>query len=130
MTIGGAQRDVVAHEVARDAAWMSAAGSKRVNVVHRKFIALARGAPRLVGEDDQRPAREGRDARRARCAASGSARVGRPADHEAAAAEDAHVGDVRRDGDARRGTRRGSSRTGSPRPSHTPFEPSFTAGPV
>ena len=41
------------------AAWMSAAGSKRVNVVHRKFIALRAARARLVGQHEQRPAREG-----------------------------------------------------------------------
>src|SRR6185436_12527125 len=36
----GAMNDTWLRDSRRSAAWMSAAGSKRVNVVHKKFIAL------------------------------------------------------------------------------------------
>ena len=106
---------------------MSAAGSKRVKVVHRKFISLrvARSGSSLKTISGQ-PAKAG-------CAASAPALaiVGeRPrADHQASAAEHPHVGHVRGGGTGGANAR-GSSRTGSPSPSHTPFEPSFTTGPV
>ena len=107
---------------------MSAAGSKRVNVVQRKFIVLRRGARRLVGEDHERPAGERRVGAK-RAAAPGSSANGGAADHEPAAAEDAHVAGSAGGGALRAELPRQLAHL-SPRPSHTPFDPSLTAGPV
>jgi hypothetical protein len=84
-------RDVVAHE-RRSAAWMSAAGSNRVNVVHRKFMALraARAGSSLSTRAASRRTPDAPPAARGLAVS----RVRRRADDEAAAAEHAHVGDV------------------------------------
>ena len=89
ITTGAVYDEVMADE-ARCAAWMSRAGSNRVNVVQRKFIGLRDGARGFVGHDQQRPARK----RRVRGEPRGGVRVvgiARARRRQAAAAEDAHV---------------------------------------
>ena len=119
---GGARRAVAA-------AWMSAAGSKRVKVVQRKFIGLAAARAGSSVRTSSGQPREGRvrgEARRGPRVVGRAAARRRPGSRRRRRA--------RRSPPAAAGlggrNSRGSSRTGSPRPSQTPFEPSFTAGPV
>src|SRR5690348_16865618 len=99
---------------------MSAPGSKRVKVVHRKFIALrvARAASSERMTSGQ-PAKTG--SRASRAAAAGSDAYGgpemtrHPPQKTAAAVTPA--------GSAGLEKSRGNSRTGSPSPSQTPFDP-------
>src|SRR5919106_5242466 len=106
---------------------MSAAGSKRVNVVHRKFIELAAArAGSSVTTRSGHDANAGSDARRA--AAPGSVEYpGAPTTRHPS--QNTRTS-VTPDGNAVAANCRGKVLTGSPSPSQTPFDPSFTAGPV
>ncbi len=110
-----------------DAAWTSAAGSKRVNVVHRKFMALraARSASSVRTTSGHR--------RNAGCDAARAGRSGSSAAETPPATRQPRQNTRTRSmpaGSSAAENSPGSSRTGSPSPSHTPFEPWLTAGPV
>ena len=88
---GRRAHDVIAPQRPRAPRRCRTPGSKRVNVVHRKFIALRHRPPRLVRHHDQRPVgkRRVRGDARGRVAVVGERRR---VDDEAAGAEHAHVG--------------------------------------
>src|SRR5215510_204452 len=103
---------------------MSAAGSNRVKVVHRKLTADA--AARLGSSVITTRGQSANAGCSAKLAASA----------EGVAPTIKHPGQKIRGSKASPGgatagrNSRGSVRTGSPKPSQTPFDPSFTAGPV
>src|SRR5690606_24778094 len=126
MTIGGVRATWCLTSSVR-AAWMSAAGSNRVNVVQRKLtvLATARSGSSLTTTSGH------------------SAKAGWAAMRAGASASSAYDGasTTRQPGLKTRTVETpcgssaaenvvGSVRTGSPRPSHTPFDPSLTRGPV
>src|SRR5262245_15132946 len=106
---------------------MSAAGSKRVNVVQRKLIGLSDAlAGSSVTTTSGHAAKAGSPANRA--AAPGSVlNAGPPTTRHP---PQNTLTSVTPDGTAAALNCRGSSRTGSPNPSQTPLDPSLTAGPV
>src|SRR5688572_7825633 len=100
---------------------MSAAGSKRVNVVQRKLMSL-RVAPAgsSVSTTSGQPANAGSSASLAG-AAGPAAKAGPPMTRQPPQNTRASVTP---EGSAPENSR-GSARTGSPSPSHTPFDPSL-----
>src|SRR5687768_3804393 len=106
---------------------MSDAGSNRVNVVHKKFIVLAdaRAGSSVITTSGQ-PANAGSAASRAAAPCS-TVYDGAPATRHPPQKTRTSVTPAGSVGDE---NTRGRSRIGSPRPSHTPFDPSFTRGPV
>ena len=120
-----AQRDMVAHEVhgrGVDVGRGLEAREGRPQEVDR----AGGGAPRLVGQHDERPARE-RGMRGDALAGAGSASKGGPPTTRQPP-QNTRASKTSDGSDGARNSR-GSVRTGSPRPSHTPFEPSLTSAP-
>ena len=110
------------------AAWMSAAGSKRVKVVQRKFIGLltARAGSSVTTTSGQSASA---GSRASRLGASVSAEYAGPrTTRQPGQKTSTSLTSEPSVADGENAC--GSVRTGSPNPSHTPFDPLFTSGPV